>query len=41
MQLATEEGGLSKEVALALPPEMLEDVESGRSATYVDVITST
>ena len=37
MRLATEEEGLSKEVALALSQEMLDDVVSGRSARYIDV----
>ena len=37
MWLATDEEGLSKEVAMALSQEMLEDADSGRSARYVDV----
>ena len=36
MRLATDEESLSKEVAMAYP-EMLDDVESGRAARYVDV----
>ena len=37
IRLATEEEGLSKEVALALSQEMLDDVDSGRSARFIDV----
>ena len=37
MRLATDEEGLSKEVALALSQEMLDDVDSGRSARFIDV----
>ena len=37
LRLATEEEGLSKEVALALSQEMLDDVDSGRSARFIDV----
>ena len=37
LRLATEEEGLSKEVALALSQEMLDDVDSGRSARLIDV----
>ena len=37
MRLATEEESLSKEVAMALPREMLDDVEAGRTARFVDV----
>ena len=37
LRLATDEEGLSKEVALALSQEMLDDVDSGRSARFIDV----
>ena len=37
MRMATDEEGLSKEVAMALSKEVLEDVESGRTARFVDV----
>ena len=37
MRLATEEESLSNEVALALSRGMLDDVEAGRTARYVDV----
>ena len=37
MRLATEEEVLAKEVALALSQEMLDDVDSGRSARLIDV----
>ena len=37
MGLATDEEGLSKEVALALSQEMLDDVDSGRSARFIHV----
>ena len=37
MRLATEDESLSKEVAMALSREMLDDVEAGRTARYVDV----
>ena len=37
MRLATDEEGLSKEVAMALSQEMLYDLDSGRSARYIDV----
>ena len=37
MRLATDEEGLSKEVSMALSQEMLDDVDSGRSARFIDV----
>ena len=37
MRIATDEESLSKEVAMALSKEVLEDVESGRTARFVDV----
>ena len=40
MRLATDEEGLSKEVAMALSQEMLDDVDSGRSARYIDVTSA-
>ena len=37
MRMATEEDSLSKEVAMALSREVLDDVESGKPARFVDV----